>query len=131
MPINAPEPTVIPAIPAKTLPSLWFRQFIMNIPSPTMAAPMTCEYGPWSGDPIEDPVWRDGQGNDLAQRLVIPDIWTMRAAVPSFDAAYRAFITAIPEVMAYLAEQERLRLQAEEDARLAAEEEAAAAAGNP
>lgn len=121
MPINATEPVVIPAVPEKQLPALWFRQFIMNIPSPTMPAPMSCEYGPWSGDPTEGPVWRDRQGNDLAKQLVIPDIWTMRAAVPSFDAAYRAFLTAIPEVMVYLAEQERLRLEAEESARLTTE----------
>ena len=124
MPINAPEPTVIPAVPEKQLPALWFRQFIMNIPSPTMPAPMTCEYGPWSGDPTEDPVWRDRNGNDLAKQLVIPDIWAMRAAVPSFDAAYRAFLTAIPEVMAYMAEQERL--EAEEAERQAAQQEASA-----
>ena len=124
MPINAPEPTVIPAVPEKQLPALWFRQFIMNIPSPTMPAPMTCEYGPWSGDLTEDPVWRDRNGNDLAKQLVIPDIWAMRAAVPSFDAAYRAFLTAIPEVMAYMAEQERL--EAEEAERQAAQQEASA-----
>ena len=125
MPINAPEPTVIPAVPEKQLPALWFRQFIMNIPSPTLTAPMSCEYGPWSGDPTEDPVWRDRQGNDLAKQLVIPDIWAMRAAVPSFDAAYRAFLTAIPEVMAYMAEQERRRVEAEEAERQAAQQEAA------
>ena len=125
MPINAPEPTVIPAVPEKQLPALWFRQFIMNIPSPTMAAPMVAEYGPWSGDPTEDPVWRDRQGNDLAKQLVIPDIWAMRAAVPSFDAAYKAFLLAIPDVMMYLAEQERRRVEAEEAERQAAQQEAA------
>lgn len=105
MPINAPEPVVIPAVPQKELPALWFRQFIMNIPSPTLPAPMTCEYGPWSGNPSEDPVWRDSEGNDLARALVIPDIWAMRQAVPSFNAAYVAFIAAVPDVMAYLQQQ--------------------------
>lgn len=114
MPIQAPEPVVIPAVPEAQLASLWFRQFIMNIPSPTQAAPMVCEYGPWSGNPSEDPVWRDRAGNDLARQLVIPDIWAMRAALPSFDAAYVAFIAAIPDVMAYLQQQAEQAQQAEQ-----------------
>lgn len=111
MAINASEPVVIPAVPEKQLPALWFRQFIMNIPSPTLPAPMTCEYGPWSGDPNEPPVWRDLEGNDLAKSMTF-DIWEMRAAVPEFDLAYRTFIAAVPPVMAYIAEQKRLAEEA-------------------
>lgn len=109
MTINAPEPVIIPAVPEKQLPALWFRQFIMNIPSPTMSAPMTCEYGPWSGDPTEEPVWRDRQGNDLARSMSF-DIWEMRAAVPEFDLAYRTFIAAITPVMNYIKAQEEAKL---------------------
>lgn len=101
MTINAPEPVTLAAIPEKALPALWFRQFIMNIPSPTMLAPMTAEFGPWSGDHADEPVWRDRSGNDLAKSMTF-DIWDMRQTVPKFDVAYKAFIEAIPDVMVEL-----------------------------
>ena len=108
------EPIVIPVKEETVLTKAWFRQIIINTPGPIHPASIVAEYGPWSGDVSKDAVWRDGQGNDLAERLVIDDLWAYRAAVPELNAAYQAIITAIPAVFAYQQQQQQAAAEEEQ-----------------
>lgn len=120
MPIELKESEVV-TIPARkevVLDKLWIRSIVIQTPSPLTEGAITLEYGVWSGDRTADAVWRDGDGNDIAKTIAIPDIYATMAECPELYTVFAAIIGSIKPMEAYL-EAKAVRIEKE---RLASEE---------
>ena len=103
MPIELPTPVEIPETRPQVLNYIWIRQIVITTPSPLHLdkSVAVAEYGPWSGDPDKDAVWRDDHGNDIAKQIKLDNIYSYAEVLPSVKAALSAMRSAVADMIRY------------------------------
>jgi hypothetical protein len=99
------EKLVIPAKEQVTLDKLWIKQIVIQTPSPLMEGSIKMEYGAWSGNPAEDAVWRDADGNDITKTVNITDLYASMAECPELYTVFQSILAAIKPMEVYLEEK--------------------------
>ena len=99
MPIDLPEPVVIPATPEKVLSAVWLRSIVIESPSvfESRATITELPFSPTTGEIAPGSMavfW-------TSQNLLDP---ALQAAVPSVQVALDAIVAAVEDLKAYLSE---------------------------
>lgn len=95
----------IVTLPAKeevTLDKLWIKQILIHTPSPLSEGHVRLEYGPWSGDPTQDAVWRNDKGEDMTKYIYLNDLFATLSQIPELNTAFNAIVNAVKPIQQYL-----------------------------
>lgn len=97
MPIELPDPVVIPATPEKVLSAAWLRSIVIESPSvfESRATITELPFSPTTGEIAP---------GEYATAWASPNLLdpTVQAAVPSVQVALNAIVAAVEDLKAYL-----------------------------
>lgn len=93
--IPVDEVVSIPAKQAVVADKLWVTQLVILTPTPGGPTQAILEYRPWAGEGT-DPIGQDADGNDVAKRVVLNNVFEVAAKVPQIGFAMQAILNAVP-----------------------------------
>jgi hypothetical protein len=99
MPINLPDPVVIPATPEKVLSAVWLRSIVIESPA-VFESHATITELPFS------PTTGEIAPGQYATSWTSPNLLdpALQAAVPSVQVALEAIVTAVSDLKSYLSQ---------------------------